>query len=199
MNIKATFKNDVELTLSDTSEDCILANREAFANHGLAARFLTGDLFDSEFNEEFDIVINTGLLEHFEPTDAERLLRRISQSLRPDGTYMTLVPYADGRLYRLCMARMKKKGTWELGPEKPLSTFKNLRSDQLVLVEERPIDALFQLSFVPSAFPGMGSIALPAIVLMKNAPRVFEPIFMRVMSGYALYGKFVKISRAPKE
>ena len=192
LRLKAVYGDAVELTVFDVSEDCIETNRRVFEENGLRADFVAGDLFDIDYSEEFDIVFNTGLLEHYEKEEQEALLRAFSASLRPGGEYLTYVPYAGGRLYNHCMRRMKARGTWELGPEMPISTFKHLDGGGLTLVEEQPLDALHQLMFIRRAYPLLGMICIPVTLALPMMPHFAESILMKSIKGYGLYGRFAK-------
>lgn len=193
LNLKAEFGASVDLTLVDISRQCVAANRRMFKERGLDAEFIVGDLFDMCFENTFDIVMNTGLLEHFDKDERRALLKRFSESLVEGGFYFTMVPFSGARIYRFCMRRMREMGTWELGPETPMSTLSDIDPDgSLVLVSEYPVDAAFQLSFIKPAFPSLGSIILPFVLLVTDMQSVFEPVLRRVIGGYALYGVFAK-------
>jgi len=192
LKLKATYGDLIEITIFDVSEECITANTQAFEENGLRANFVIGDLFKASYFREFDMVFNTGLLEHFQKDRQEVLLRIFSDSLRSGGEYVTYVPYAGGRLYNHCMERMKAKGVWQVGPETPMATFRDLQSGDLILVEEFPLDALYQLTFLRPAYPLLGFVLLPATSILMKFPGVFERMFMRLFGGYGLYARFEK-------
>lgn len=192
LKLKAIYGDSIEITIFDVSEDCISANRRAFEENGLRADIVVGDLFKASYFREFDMVFNTGLLEHFQKDRQEVLLRIFSDSLRSGGEYVTYVPYAGGRLYNHCMERMKAKGVWQVGPETPMATFRDLQSGDLILVEEFPLDALYQLTFLRPAYPLLGFVLLPATSILMKFPGVFERMFMRLFGGYGLYARFEK-------
>jgi len=189
--LKETFGETISLTISDISEICIQANKRSFDKAGLKADFVVGDLFNASFVEEFDIVMNTGLLEHFSRGQQEELLRVISRSLRPGGVFMTLVPSAGGKLYVHCMRRMTEKGKWEHEDEHPVTTFKGLEMGDLELVEEVSVGAVDQFASFRVAYPLMSSLAAPAIALFEVLPAA-EPLLERVIGGYCLFARFVK-------
>jgi SAM-dependent methyltransferase len=192
LKLKAIYGDSIEITIFDVSEDCISANRRAFAENDLQADFVVGDLFKASYFGEFDMVFNTGLLEHFQRKEQEVLLRILSDSLRPGGEYLTYVPYAGGRLYIHCMERMRANGVWKFGPETPIATFGDLQSGDLILVEEFPLDALQQLGLLRPAYPLLGLVILPATSILMRFPGVFERLFMRLFGGYGLYARFEK-------
>lgn len=193
LNLKAELGPAIDLTLMDISEHCVAANRRMFEERGLKADFVVGDLFDRRFENRFDIVVNTGLLEHFDKNQQRLLLRIFSDSLVDGGLYFTMVPFSGARIYTFCMRRMREMGTWELGPEIPMSTLSDIDPNgDLALISEFPVDAVSQLSFVGPAFPSLGPLMLPVVLLMTDMRVLFEPILKRVIGGYVLYGVFAK-------
>jgi len=195
--LKENFGGAISLTISDISEKCILANKRAYDKAGLKADFVVGDLFKSSYTEEFDIVMNTGLLEHFSRDEKEALFRVISRSLRPGGVFMTLVPYAGGKLYIHCMKRLMEKGKWRHEAEHPVATFRNLELGDLVLEEEVPTGAVDQFASFRGAYPLLSSLVHPAIALFEVLPST-DPLLMKVIGGYCLFARFAKRKSAGK-
>ncbi|MBE3137868.1 MAG: class I SAM-dependent methyltransferase, partial [Thermoplasmata archaeon] len=177
----------------DISPECIHVNKAAFEKRGLHADFVVGNLFDAKCEQRFDIVMHTGLLEHFSIQGQADLLRIFSNSLKPGGVYMTYVPYAGGRLYRYCMERTMRIGNWKVGPEVPIETFREMEINGLELVEEYPLDALYQLAFLRGAFPILGTLTLPVVMIITRHPSVFEQLFFKLISGYGLFAEFKRI------
>jgi 2-polyprenyl-3-methyl-5-hydroxy-6-metoxy-1,4-benzoquinol methylase len=66
---------------------------------GVAARYhlLAGNAFDLDFGTEYDIILLTGFLHHFDPGTIETLLKKVSAALAPGGRVVTLefVPNQD--------------------------------------------------------------------------------------------------------
>jgi len=193
MKLKEIFRDKIELTILDVSPECIHMNEAAFEKRGLHADFVVGNLFEAKYEQRFDIVMNTGLLEHFSTHGQTDLLRIFSNSLKPGGVYLTYVPYAGGRLYKYCMERMIRIGNWKVGPEVPIETFREMNIEGLVLVEEYPLDALYQLAFLRGAFPILGILTLPVVMVITRLPSVFELPFLRLISGYGLFAEFRRI------
>jgi 2-polyprenyl-3-methyl-5-hydroxy-6-metoxy-1,4-benzoquinol methylase len=190
--LKNKCADSLRLTLQDISQECVSFNKEMFSGLGLRADFVVGNLFDSNYREEFDIAINTGLLEHFETPDQSRLLRVFSDSLKPGGVYLTATPFAGARLYSYCKKRIEARGDWKVGPETPISTMVGLESADLVLTSEHQIAARDQLNFVMDAYPRLGKLLYPAIVGLGKLPDSAEPVLLRLIGGYCLLDKFVK-------
>lgn len=192
LKLKSDWKTLIDLTISDISPECIEFNRQLFTNFGLEADFVVGDLFDSDYVEEFDIVTNTGLLEHFSRAEQEELLRRFSRSLKPGGVYLTLVPYSGARIYRLLMDRFKRKGIWMYGPEEPVSNLRYLETDEISLIEESQVAPINQLAMMTAVFPIAGRILGVAVTGISAFGKIAEPILIKTIGGYCLFGKFEK-------
>ncbi|HEY8224543.1 MAG TPA: class I SAM-dependent methyltransferase [Pyrinomonadaceae bacterium] len=59
---------------------------------GVADRYQTieGDAFEVDFGGDYDLVLLTNFLHHFEPSMNETLLRKVHKALKPDGRAATL-------------------------------------------------------------------------------------------------------------
>jgi 2-polyprenyl-3-methyl-5-hydroxy-6-metoxy-1,4-benzoquinol methylase len=66
---------------------------------GLAARvrLLPGSVFEADLGGDYDFVLLTNILHHFDPPTVEKMLRRIHAALKPGGRAITLefVPNED--------------------------------------------------------------------------------------------------------
>lgn len=66
--------------------------RENAEKAGVADRYKTieGDAFEVEFGTDYDLVLLTNILHHFDPSMNEKLLRKVHSALKPDGRAATL-------------------------------------------------------------------------------------------------------------
>lgn len=73
--------------------------KENAAKAGITDRYRTieGDAFEVEFGSDYDLVLLTNFLHHFEPSVNETLLRKVHAALKPGGRAVTLefVPNED--------------------------------------------------------------------------------------------------------
>ena len=53
-------------------------------------RSIEGDAFEVDFGNDYDIVLLTNFLHHFDPPTNEKLLRKVHAALKPDGRAVTL-------------------------------------------------------------------------------------------------------------
>jgi 2-polyprenyl-3-methyl-5-hydroxy-6-metoxy-1,4-benzoquinol methylase len=192
LKLKAIYGNSIEVTITDVSGECMNMNRRMFEENGLSANFIVADLFEESHTDAFDIVYNTGLLEHFQRTEQEMLLRTFSDSLQWGGAYMTCVPHSKAILYTHCMRRMKARNAWPFGPETPIATFASMHSWDMMLTEETPFDATHQLTFIKPAYPLLGTALLPVILAATKFHRFLEPSLLRLIDGYCLYARYEK-------
>lgn len=191
LKLKYVFGNRVDITILDVSEECIAANEVMFKEAGMAARFVVGDILQSSYVDEFDIVMNTGLLEHFETREQEELISIFSKSLVSGGSYMTLTPYRGGRLYAYYIRKGAQKGHWTI-PETPVHTLKGLGSVGFGIVEEYPTCAIDQLGLVRIAYPKLGLLGWPLERIVYRLESLVEPVMMKLVDGYCLFDHFVK-------
>ena len=79
----------MQLTLMDNEEDAMQIAREAFADHGLEANFITGDALDTGIAENtFDATVSIGLAEHLDNVD--ELFAEQLRILKPGGVMISL-------------------------------------------------------------------------------------------------------------
>ena len=198
LHLKRELGESISITIQDISEKCISENRKIFKENGMEAKFLVEDIFDSKFVEKFDIVFNTGLLEHFDKKNQERLLDIFSRSLKEGGVYLTSTPSLQGKVYNHCMKKMKGINIWPYGPENPVMSLQGLNVLDLRLETECPVGALDQISFVEKAYPILGIITIPVLSIARRLQGIVEPTLIKIIGGYCIFDKFVKIKNSPR-
>ena len=192
LRLKNTFKNRLSVTIFDISPDCIARNKEMFSRHGTDAEFVVGDLFASTYSDQFDIVVNTGLLEHFDKRDQETLLKVFSKSLVSGGVYVTVTPFVGAKLYDYCKRKAIEKGSWPYGPESAILTMRNLGPEGFRLIGERQVGATDQMAMLKHAFPRMKGAFGYAATLANSISPILDPALNPLIGGYTLFDKFVK-------
>ena len=97
---------------------------------------------------EFDIVFQAGLLEHFQKHGRISLLRLWGQVSR---RMVSMIPNAASLSYRVGKSLMEKAGKWEYGLELPQYTLQQEFADAgFRVIEEYTIGEEHSLSFLPS-------------------------------------------------
>ena len=192
LRMKDTFKDQLSVTIFDISPDCIARNKEMFSRNGVDAEFVVGDIFSSSYSDQFDIVMNTGLLEHFDKNDQETLLKVFSKSLVKGGAYITVTPFAGAKLYEYCKRRAMEKGSWPYGPENAISTMRDLGPEGFKLMGERQVGATDQLAMLKHAFPKLRGVLGYTAELAQSISPVLDYVLNPFIGGYALFDEFVK-------
>ena len=81
-----------------------------------------GDLFHLPFRaDQFDVVYNSGVIEHFDDERLEAALRAMAAAARPGGLVLAVVPNAACLWYRAAKAWLIRRGRWRFGFERHLS------------------------------------------------------------------------------
>jgi ubiquinone/menaquinone biosynthesis C-methylase UbiE len=84
-----------DITSMDLSQNALKKGINLFKSLSLNAKFTLGDLFHMPIkDEQFDIVFNQGVMEHFRlaKMDASAGVREMMRVLKKDGTLVVLVP-----------------------------------------------------------------------------------------------------------
>lgn len=119
---------DFDMTFCDLSEVSLslvlslikvnqLENKARFS-------FILGDLLHLPFeNEEFDIVWNCGVMEHFKGDERQRIFTEIYRVCGKGGVYVSIVPNYLNIYQVLKQKYQEKKGTWQYGYQRNFSIF----------------------------------------------------------------------------
>lgn len=84
-----------------------------FAGRGETAEFVGGDLFSLPFADgRFDVVFNSGVLEHFEYTGRRTALAEMLRVARPGGSVLVGLPNHYCYPYRYAYLSRKKRNRW---------------------------------------------------------------------------------------
>tara|TARA_B110000014_G_C20125156_1_gene598675 strand:+ start:4425 stop:5087 length:663 start_codon:yes stop_codon:yes gene_type:complete len=95
-------KKGFEITSMDLSENALRKGKSLFKSLSLDGKFTMGDLFHMPFrNEQFDIVFNQGVMEHFRlaKMDASVGVKEMMRVVKKNGTLVILVPAYFSPLY----------------------------------------------------------------------------------------------------
>ena len=88
-------KKGFDITSMDLSQNALKKGIDLFKSLSLNAKFTLGDLFHMPIkDEQFDIVFNQGVMEHFRlaKMDASTGVKEMMRVLKKDGTLVVLVP-----------------------------------------------------------------------------------------------------------
>ena len=88
-------KDGFDVTCMDLSENALQKTKSLFKHMNLQAKFTLGDLFHTPIkDDEFNLVFNQGVMEHFRLANLEAYkgVQEMLRVLKDDGTLVILVP-----------------------------------------------------------------------------------------------------------
>jgi GT2 family glycosyltransferase/SAM-dependent methyltransferase len=106
------------LTLMDFSNDALAYSRRLFEREQLSAQFIREDVF-SRGEPDFDLVFNTGVLEHYSLEEQGSFLRGMASRSR--NYVLALVPNRLCYWYWIWRVHKSGKGEWPFGKEVPVT------------------------------------------------------------------------------
>jgi ubiquinone/menaquinone biosynthesis C-methylase UbiE len=149
----ALASRGANLTLLDVAPQALEIARSYFEEQGLSAKYVQGSIFALPFPDEtFDVVWNTGVIEHFEPAERRLAVREMLRVMKRDGTMITINPNASARIYRFAKEWAERHGRWEVGFELPIDTLAG-DIDETHEIEESDEGWLMELHFLKLFFP----------------------------------------------
>lgn len=105
-----------KVSLLDFSKGALNKSKSTFEKYGLNGEFIEGDLFDlSGVAAEYDLVWNSGVMEHFDDEKLQKIFEQISTVMKDK--FLFLVPNPDSIAYLLMRYNLEGKGEWEYGQE----------------------------------------------------------------------------------
>ncbi|MER3523792.1 MAG: hypothetical protein C4326_06900 [Ignavibacteria bacterium] len=116
-------KQGADVVLLDTSATALALSRSFFEKAGMHGSFVQASAFALPFaDSSFDVVWNTGLIEHFLFDDQVKILSEMVRVLKSGGKLLTFNPSSAGWLYRLGKCILERTGRWHYGREIPIAT-----------------------------------------------------------------------------
>lgn len=141
------------VTLLDVADKALDIARVYYEEQGIEAEFVRGSIFALPFPDAtFDVVWNTGVIEHFEPAERRLAVGEMLRVMKPGGTMLTINPNAGGRIYRFAKEWAERHGRWDVGFELPIDTLAGDVDDSYE-VSESEEGWLMQLHFLKLFFP----------------------------------------------
>jgi len=149
-----------EVTVADVNPEALALSRQVFARAGCRAQWTEASVFAPEsLPPGFDLVFNSGLIEHFHRDDQLRLVRSMAQLARPGGHVAVFAPYSGGRLYVWSKRRLERLGRWRFGDEFPLHTMADLATATgLEVVCEHTAKPGDQWNMLAGLHPGLAQL-----------------------------------------
>lgn len=126
--IKEFNEIDFDVTFFDLTEESLNLVKSLIRVNHLENKarfyFVLGDLLLLPFkNEEFDIVWNGGVMEHFKGGERQKIFTEIYNVCQKGGVYFALVPNYLNIFMVLRQKYLEKKGVWEYGYQRNFTIF----------------------------------------------------------------------------
>ena len=168
-------KRGAEVTLLDIAPAALEIARVYYDEQGQKASFVQGSIFEMPFpDDEFDVVWNTGVIEHFNPEQRAAALREMLRTAKPDGIVITLNPSAHASIYSFAKRQAERRGTWDVGFELPIGSLRHDIDLSAYELEEMRAGWFMQLHFFKYLLPR--PLRLPYVALHELAQTVLNPL-----------------------
>lgn len=173
-------KRGADVVLLDISATALDLSRSFFEKAGVRGSFVQASAFALPFaDNSFDVVWNTGLIEHFLFDDQVKILSEMVRVLKPTGKLLTFNPSSAGWLYRLGKFLLERTGRWHYGREIPIATLAtHCRVLRVRLVKEW--STAFDIQFY-----SFGKYGLPLQQFIRRRDRL-RRFLSRQFGGYLL-------------
>jgi ubiquinone/menaquinone biosynthesis C-methylase UbiE len=151
----AVARKGARTTILDMSEKALAIAAGTFEQAGLEAEAaVLGSVFELPFPDaSFDVVFNSGLLEHFERERRRAALDEMLRVLAADGVCVTFNPNARARLYRRLKDAAERRGSWDVGVELPIETLADVVDLERYELREHSFGVFMQLHFLKYVLP----------------------------------------------
>ncbi len=109
------------VTFLDNSREALKLVKRNLDGFSLDGDLVYGDVFDSGFESEFDVVHSEGLIEHFIGKQRQKILDIHAEAAKKHGKIVIIVPNLKSPGYRIGKFLAEKTNTWIYGNEYPYS------------------------------------------------------------------------------
>ena len=153
LNSIAAARQEARVTLMDIAPEALAIARKYYEEQDLSADYVEGSIFEMPFADEtFDVVWNTGVLEHFQEDTRKVAVAEMFRVLKKGGTILTLNPNFNAPVYRAMKERADLRGEWQAGVEYPLQTLRDVAPSNCMITEYSR-GLLMQFHFCKYLFP----------------------------------------------
>jgi SAM-dependent methyltransferase len=176
-------KRGANVTLLDVAPEALAIAGRHFEDQGQTAAFVEGSILNLPFEDaSFDLVWNTGVVEHFHSNERRQAIAEMLRVVKPTGVVVTINPSATGKIYRFAKQRAERRGTWDVGFEAPIETLSGEVDSSRYSLEEVREGWFMQLAFFKYLVPPR--LRLPYAAAHELAQNVFNVTNRR--PGYLL-------------
>jgi 2-polyprenyl-3-methyl-5-hydroxy-6-metoxy-1,4-benzoquinol methylase len=181
LNSLALAARGARVTLLDIAPQALAIAKTYYDEQGLEATLVSGSIFALPFEDEtFDVVWNTGVIEHFEPAERRLAVHEMLRVMKRDGTLITINPNARARIYRFAKEWAERHGRWDVGFELPIDTLADDVSGDRYTIDETDEGWLMELHFLKLFLPR--SLRIPYAAAHEVVQNVLP--FLNRLPGY---------------
>jgi SAM-dependent methyltransferase len=112
-------KRGARVTFLDFTRDSLEIVKRNMERECVDGELVLGDILDSDFVNEFDIVHSEGVIEHFTGPARQRVVDMHARAARRGGSVLIIVPHMGSLMYRLGKFAAEKSRAWIHGREHP--------------------------------------------------------------------------------
>jgi 2-polyprenyl-3-methyl-5-hydroxy-6-metoxy-1,4-benzoquinol methylase len=119
INTMFMAKRGARVTFLDFSRESLDIVRRNMCRLGIDGELVLGDMFEYNFDGEFDVVHSEGVIEHFTGPARQQAVDKHAEAARRGGHVLVVVPHMGSGAYRLGKYIAEKSRTWVHGKEYP--------------------------------------------------------------------------------
>lgn len=150
-------------------------------------QFIQGSILSIPLKDNsYDIVWNSGVLEHFLENDQKKAFKEMIRITKPGGKTIIFIPSSYGKIYLKMKKLAEKNKTWKAGYEVPLMSMKKLvPKEYKIQYKEYSYGFISQLHYLKYLFKNKNFIKLsiPILEILQNLL-----FFLDYKPGYFLIG-----------
>jgi len=151
------------------------------------SKFIQGSILSIPIKDNsYDIVWNSGVLEHFLENDQKKAFKEMIRITKTKGKTIILIPSTYGKIYLKMKKYAEKNGTWQAGYELPLKSMKHLIPKEYQnQYEEYSFGYTSQLHYLKYFFKNktLIKLSIPILEILQNIL-----FFLENKPGYFLIG-----------
>ena len=111
------LSNEIECTLLDFDRGILEKAEQLFAKHGKKATFVERDMFDLAIDRHYDVVFNSGVIEHYNVKERTTLIKEYAKIMAKNGSLIIAVPNHFCIPYKLGYIVLRCLGKWKYPKE----------------------------------------------------------------------------------
>jgi SAM-dependent methyltransferase len=147
MEFQGSFSNAL---LMDSSLHALLLAKKNINRNKVRTpvNLVLADALNPPLSQTFNIVWNSGTIEHFEGALRQRILRKMACMCDKDGQVIVIVPNSLNLPYRIWKKILERKGKWKFGYEEPYTIFEleeRLKKVGMICTKKRGVSIIRSL------------------------------------------------------